>query len=139
MSYDAEYAARLEGYIESERFTHALYRRLAAMCRGEASQTLRRMSEDEARHLRAMQMEYYLLTGDTLPEGKPPEISGSLQDNLRMAYSGEWEAACGYAREAERSSDAALKKLYLAQSEDEMRHRAQARELVGRMTGMSGG
>lgn len=134
MNHQAEYKARLEEYIESERYTHALYRALASECHGEAAAMLRRMSADEARHLKAMQMEYYLLTGDSLP-GKAPMISGTLQENLRRAYSGEWGAAEDYAREAERCDDEALKKLYLSQSEDELRHRRMARQLIGRMFG----
>lgn len=134
MSHNEEYLARLEKYIQSEICTHTLYRQLASKCHGEAAALLLRMSAEEARHLRAMQMEYYLLTGDTMPIVKP-EINGSLQENLRLAYSGEWGAAEDYAREADEHSDAALKRLFLAQSRDELRHRRILKGMLGKMFG----
>ena len=134
MSYNEEYLARLKSYIQSEIYTRTLYRQLASKCHGETAALLRRMGADEDRHLKAMQMEYYLLTGDTMPIVKP-EINGSLQENLRLAYAGEWGAAEGYAREAVKSEDLQLQKLYLEQSRDELRHRRALKCLLGKMFG----
>lgn len=136
MSYDREYAARLESYIESERYTHALYKRLSGMCKGDMSVHLRRMSEDEGRHLKAMQTEYYLLTGDTCPEKNRVDTGGDFLECLRRAYSGELGAAEGYADEAEKCHDEALRRLYLVQSADEHRHRAMVKRMVENITGM---
>lgn len=137
--YDREYAARLEGYIATERYTHAMYLRLAGLCKGEMSAALRRISADEWRHLKAMQMEYYLLTGDTCPERERIDTSGEMLELLRRAYSGEWEAADGYADEAERCADEKLRELYLAQSADEKRHRCMVKAMAERITGMDSG
>ena len=124
----------MESYIQSENLTRTLYRCLASKCHGQAAAMLRRMSGDETRHLKSMQLEYYLLTGDTMPL-EAPVINGTLQDNLRLAYAGEWGAASDYAAEAQRHGDARLKALYLAQSRDELRHRRLAREIVSRLFG----
>lgn len=137
LSYDErDYAARLEEYIVSEKYTHALYKSLANRCRGSMASALRSMSADEGRHLKAMQMEYYLLTGDSCAMGDRPDTSGELHELLRRAYEGEGGAAEDYATEARRCSDKALRELYLAQSADETRHRAMVKRMLGNMTGM---
>ncbi len=136
LSYDErDYAARLEGYIKSEVYTHAMYKALAERCRGSMVQAFKAMSADELRHLKAMQMEYYLLCGDSCPEEKPtfPE---SVHELLRLAYSGEGESADSYADEARRCSDKKLRKLYMAQSTDETRHRAMVKKMLENMMGM---
>lgn len=133
--YERDCVSRLEEYIESEAYSMALYAELSRRCGGSRSAMLRAMSEDEGRHLKAMQMEYYLLTGSSCCTGKK-NISGDSHELLRMAYSGEGLAAGDYAREAEMQRDDALKKIFLAQSEDERRHRANVKKMLGDMLGM---
>lgn len=136
LSYDRKsYAARLEGYIRSECYTHAMYKALAGRCRGSMAAALRGMSEDEHRHLKAMQMEYYLLTGDSLCCEKA-EVEGELCELLRRAYEGEGGAAEGYADEARFCTDEKLKKLYMAQSADETRHRAMVKKMLASIVGL---
>ena len=133
--YEDSYAKRLKKYIEDEQRSMALYTCLARRFGGRRGEMLRAMSADEGRHLRAMQMEYYLLTGDSLPTS-PAEVSGDGWELLRKAYAGEGEAAEGYAREAEMHSDEALAALFSSQSADECRHRANVKKLLGDMLGM---
>ena len=136
LSYsERSYAARLEKYIEDEAYSKALYAHLALRCGGKRAATLHAMSEDEGRHLKAMQMEYYLLTGDSACLCKI-EIQGEVQELLRSAYAGEGDAADGYAREAEMHSDEALCALFRSQSADELRHRANVKKMLGGMLGM---
>lgn len=136
LSYiEQDYAARLEKYIADEAYSQALYAALAGRCSGNMAATLRAMSADEGRHLKAMQMEYYLLTGDSCPTRKNgPE--GETCELMRGAYAGELEAAEGYEREARMQCDGALRELFLAQSADERRHRANVKKMLGGMLGM---
>ncbi len=133
--WERDYAARLEKYIADEHYSMVLYAFLARRCEGRYAAMLRAMSEDEARHLRAMQMEYYLLTGDSL-RCDNVDMTGDSCEKLRSAYGGEAGAAEGYAREAEMHHDGALKKVFLAQSADEWRHRANVKKLLGAVLGM---
>ena len=136
LSYaERDYVARLEGYIESEAYSAALYAALATRCGGSRAGMLRAMGEDERRHLKAMQMEYYLLTGDSRCPGKI-RISADTQELLRSAYSGEGDAAEGYEREAQMHRDEALCKVYRDQGADERRHRANAKKILGDLLGM---
>ena len=130
------YAERLEKYIQTEAMTHALYSHLASLFHQDMGRTLQAMAADEARHLRAMQMEYYLLTGDSLAGVTAPKFDAPPAELLRMAYSGEWDSSGDYASEAGLQQDEKLKKLYLSQSRDELRHRAAVKTMLGRITGM---
>ena len=139
LSYcERDYATRLENYIESEARSRALYAALACRMGGRAGAVLRSMSADEGRHLRAMQTEYYLLTGDSLACVRP-DISGDSQELLRRAYAVELAAAEGYAAEAEKHTDGALRALFLAQSRDERCHRHRIKMLLGSALGLDGG
>ena len=133
--WERDYASRLEKYIADEHYSGALYAALARRCEGRQAAMLRAMSADEARHLRAMQMEYYLLTGDSL-RCADADVAGDSCELLRGAYAGEAEAAEGYAREARLCADEELKKLYMAQSADEWRHRANVKKILGSALGL---
>ena len=136
LSYDErDYAARLEKYIADEAFTKQMYGALARRCGGSMAAALRSISADEDRHLKAMQMEYYLLTGDSVCTEKH-EHGGEFAELLRLAYSGEGGAAEEYGREAEMHGEESLRKLFLAQSADESRHRAMIRKMLKDMLGM---
>jgi len=132
---ERDYAARLEKYIDDENYSMCLYAALARRCGGNMAATLRAMSEDESRHLRAMQMEYYLLTGDSRHCPKA-DTEGDMSELMRSAYAGEWSAAVGYEREAEMQMDGALREVFRAQSADELRHRANVKKMLGGMLGM---
>ena len=132
---ERDYVARLEKYIADEHYSNKLYAHLARRCEGKAAAMLRAMSADEGRHLRAMQMEYYLLTGDSL-RCDDGDIEGENCELLRSAYVGEAGAAEEYAREAEMQHDETLRKLFLAQGADEWRHRANVKKLLGDMLGI---
>lgn len=131
------YAERLKAYIQNERLTCAMYKHCADICPAAMAKCLRSMANDEYRHLKAMQLEFFLLTGDTLPLGPAPVFDRDLPGALRRAYSGEWSSACDYTAEAERQNDEKLRSLFLAQSRDELRHRALVRHFLARLTGMS--
>ena len=136
LSYDErDYAARLAEYIADETYTQALYMALSKRCTGNMASLLRSISADEGRHLREMQMEYYLLTGDSLCPPKR-DTDGAVCELLRMAYAGEGKAAEGYADEAEMHSDGALRKKFSAISADETRHRAMIRKMLSSALGM---
>ncbi len=130
------YAAALAEYIQSEDLSRRLYTHLASRCPKRFASLLRSMAADEARHLRSMQLEHYLLTGDSLPPEKLPDFDRPAAELLRMAYSGEWDASEAYASQAQAQQDARLRALFLAQSRDELRHRANVKMILAAMTGM---
>lgn len=130
------YAERLKTYIQNESLTCAMYKHCAGICPSFMTKYLRSMADDEYRHLKAMQLEFFLLTGDTLPPAPLPVFDRDLCKALRLAYSGEWSSSCDYAAEAEKHEDEKTRSLFLAQSRDELRHRCLARRLIAGLTGM---
>ena len=89
----------------------------------DKQQTLCRILSDERRHLKNLQMEYFMDTGDTLaePQADYTENSRDALGMLREAYLAESESARLYAAAAMgRTGD--LGELYTANSSDESTH-----------------
>ena len=124
----------LMGFIRDETDTAAFYRELACHTSGRMRQTLAGAYEDESRHLRKLQVEYFLRNGDTYYVEKPaPSGTGGLAAKLREAYNGEKSAAAGYMAAASRTRDERLRELYAEFSKEELGHAAMDRSLIENM------
>ena len=126
----------LQGFLREELGDAQVYAYLARRLprRGEMSQTLRAMAEEEKRHARELAAALYLVTGAAYR----PRVCAEQPDTrdlcalLRRLYHAE---ACGgynYARAAEETLDRCLAELFAAMSGDEYRHAALLLKLLGR-------
>jgi hypothetical protein len=121
---------RLKEFMEDEASDAALYAALSRRTCGRASSALSAMSADERRHLRELEVEYFLLTGDSFcPSPEKPEITGVLS-RLRRSYISEGEGSAAYARAANETSSQTLRKIYSAHSADEACHQQTLRNLI---------
>ena len=129
------YAQRLEEYIRDEAHSAELYAGLSTRCGGKYRETLRAMSGDEERHLRAMQTEYFLLTGSSIALSAEKQ-EGQVVELLRGAWIGDGRAAEANEREVGLCPAEEGKRLFLSQSADERRHREKLKQILANMLGM---
>lgn len=119
----------LREFIADEACAAAFY----AACAQRGGRFAARMWElerDERAHLRTLQGEYFLLTGEKcLPPGSCPLPRGGLRA-LRSAYLDELAAAEGYRRAADAPENADLAAIYLRHASDEERHAGILKELI---------
>jgi len=121
---------RLRAFMLSAGNAAALYAALARRFKG-AAPVLTRLAADERAHLRALELEYYLLTGDSFtPPARQPEDGAHLLSTLRGAWQAEGRSEQSYLHAASISE---LGPLYRAHAENERRHRAMLRELISRV------
>ncbi len=120
---------RLRAFMLSAGNAAALYTELARRFRG-AAPVLTRLAADERAHLRALELEYYLLTGDSFTLLTRQPDSGELLSTLRSAWQAEGRSEQSYLHAASISE---LGPLYRAHAENERRHRAMLRELISRI------
>jgi rubrerythrin len=119
----------LREFIADEACAAAFYA-ACAQRGGRFSARLRELERDERGHLRTLQGEYFLLTGEKcLPPGSCPLPRGGLRA-LRSAYLDELAAAEGYRRAAEAPENADLAAIYLRHASDEERHAGILKELI---------
>lgn len=94
------------------------------------SQRLRQLAAEERCHLKQLQGEHFLMTGEVYPPpGSCPLPRGGLCA-LRSAYCDELQAANAYRAAAEAESVPALRGLYLKNASDEERHAGILKELI---------
>lgn len=118
----------LAAFLADEDRDRALYGALAARCAGPAGRTLARLRDDEARHWRALQREFFLLTGNSAPAGRrKAERTAGVLSALRRAALRERQGADAYLRAAGETASPRLGALYRRLAGDEARH---ARELL---------
>ena len=123
----------LERFIMAEQRTIAAYQKiLQKQLKASDRQLLLQILADERRHLKNLQMEYFMETGDTCPvhiyENK--ETDG-LMASLRRSVLGEKEASAAYTKAAEGRGEE-LKSMYKAMAGDEERHSVMLKELLRR-------
>jgi hypothetical protein len=124
-------AALLRQFIEAEAADTAFYAALAKRCTGKGRGVLTKLSAQERCHLRRLQMEYFLLTGDSCaPPHSCPAPGGTLSA-LRMAYLDELAGGEQYLDAAGHTANANLQALYIELAEDERCHAVLLRELIG--------
>ena len=110
----------LRQLIEGERASMAYYARITAISRGPCRKMALLHLEEEKRHFRALQTEYFLRHGDSCPAPRPAEKRTPLLSLLREVCRAELSGAEAYRQAAQ--SDPALAPLYTRHAADEARH-----------------
>lgn len=119
----------LREFIADESCAAAFYE-AAARRFGRFSSRLRAIACEERRHLRALQAEHFLLTGEIcLPPASCPLPCGGLRI-LRTAWLDERSAAEAYLKAADTASSASLAAVYRCNAADEERHSEILREII---------
>jgi rubrerythrin len=126
-SNDAE---TLRSFIEGESKDLAFYMDLAGKCRTPGRTVINEIASDERRHLKKLQTEYFLLTGDSsVPRRSCPYTDGILSA-LRRAYIHETEGYSQYIKAAGETKIPRLEALYTELAADEKRHSEKIRKLI---------
>ena len=124
----ADAPSALRALMDAERSSQLLYTALLRRCAQQSRAVLTKLADDEARHLRALQLEYFLLLGECYsPAERHPEQQGILSA-LRMAYLGEKKSGAEYLAAAEREAERAP--LYRALAGEELCHAEALRKLI---------
>ena len=121
----------LENFIDRKMRAIAFYKVLIGRCGKREGQTLCRILADERRHLRQLQLQYFMLTGDSMPLAQPKQSPMGLLSACREASLAEAEACRMFRRGAE--DWAHTRELFLAIAEDEERHSQLMAEAVARL------
>ena len=122
----------LEAFMNGEMRSISFYQTLAGQCTGCARQTLLRIMTDERRHLKMMQLEYFMRTGDSFVPAVPiPAEKTGVLAALREGFLAENETAAAYTAAGE-SRDGELGEIYAEIAADERRHAGQLREIIAR-------
>lgn len=131
--YDNSTPEELEKILEimdDEYTSMQFYNALAKKFSRQNCDRLLQTARDEAGHLRALQMEYFLLTGDSYtPSAREIEIRGRLSA-LRDGYHAERKAYDTYMEMAQDTSSTELAAVFIANAADEARHAQMLRSLI---------
>jgi rubrerythrin len=122
----ASEAARLAAFIRDENSAVSFYSALSGVCPPRCREQLLRLQRDERRHLRDLQTEHFLMTGDSCPVSPPLQHASrvGLLSALRGAYDKELESAAAYEAAAGQTTRDDLKELYRRHAEEERDHAA---------------
>lgn len=119
----------LRGFIADEACAAAFYE-AAARRFGRFSAQLRAIACEERGHLRALQAEHFLLTGELcLPPDSCPLPCGGLRA-LRTAWLDEQAAAEAYLKAADAARSPGPAEVYRRNAADEARHAGLLRKLI---------
>lgn len=119
---EADDAAVLRRFMDGEASDAAYYTGLAQRCPDSSRQILISIAADEKEHLRRLQLEYFLMTGDTYVPSLSCPMTGGLLALLRKAYVHELEGAASYLSAAGDTDKSRLMLLYPKLAKDESRH-----------------
>lgn len=93
--------------------------------------SLREISDEESVHLKRLQAEYYILTGETFfPCVALLDIPDTYLEALRERFIGENEGARAYLEAASQAVNTRLSALYAEFSADELRHAESMASLI---------
>lgn len=120
---------RLRAFMLSAAGASTLYSSLARRFRG-AAPVLERLAAEERAQLRALTLEYYLLTGDSFTPRVQPVGTDGLLSTLRAAWLAEGRSEQSYLGAAAVSM---LGPLYRAHAENEHRHGETLRQLIAQV------
>ena len=121
--------------MDKELTSQRAYEQLAPKFSKQQMMKLRQTAQDEARHLRALQMEHFLLTGDSYAPSAEKMQTQSLLSALRSAYHAELRAYEGYMQAAQETDSTSLAAVFVANAADEARHAQMLREMIGKALG----
>ena len=119
---------RLRLFLERETELLSLYRALSRRTKNGAAG---RLLSDTQRHLRRLQMEYFLLTGDTLAPPPGREAPAGVLPLLRRAYLSEGDLAQQY----EAAGTGPLQELYRGRVKTANAHRETLRGMIAKVLG----
>lgn len=109
--------ARLGVFIAGARARLAAYETCAKMAKGADAAALKSLAEEARGLVRSLQLEHYLLTGDTYPRtAASAEQKGGLV-GLRALYLAEERACADYLQASALCSRGSLRQLYVTQAE----------------------
>lgn len=121
---------RIREMMDDEYTSAQFYTALAKRFSRQNCERLLQAARDEAGHLRALQMEYFLLTGDSYtPTARDIEIRSCLSA-LRDGYHAERKAYDTYMEMAQDTSSTELAAVFIANAADEARHAQMLRGLI---------
>ena len=122
---------RLAAFVAREHRRQRCYERAAAAMRNSGSQILRRCAAAAGERLRALQLEHYLLCGDSCPVGRHEENVKKGLAGLRQLYWEEEQSRTEYLRAAAMATGS-CQALYAHLAEDCFHQAKQLRELMGK-------
>lgn len=127
---------QLRPFIDREASDARFYLELARTCRnGAARCQLSDIAREEGDHLRKLQIEYFLLTGDTYVPKVSIAAIPSFLAALRKAYLSEERRAMDYDAAAQTAQNSRLAALYTELAAEEQRHQARIRDQITRILG----
>lgn len=119
----------LREFIADESRDEAFYLALAKRA-GRASRMLRGIAADERGHKRALQMEYFMLTGDSCAVAPSCPVVDPVLDAMRRAYGNELKGAKNYLAAADETKSERLGEIYRRHASDEKSHAEALRSLI---------
>lgn len=122
-------AVTLRSFIERASAAAAFYSALSARS-SSVMRTLRRLAVEEREHMRRLQVEYFLIKGDTCAPSRSCPVRGSVLGDLRKAYLGELANAEQFRSAVQTAETPELAALYAELAEAETRHAAALRGLI---------
>lgn len=123
-------ARQLREFMDAEYMSASFYTALASRVSGRQRALLLQAACDEKKHLRRLQLEYYLLTGETWSAPRYENDRSGVLSQLRTAYLTEMKTADGYRSAARQTENAELAALWTEIASDEDRHAAAARQMT---------
>jgi len=120
----------LRALMDAERARYLFYLALQKRCAQQGRAALMKLAADEARHLKALQLEYFLLLGEAYTPAERCPKQTDILSALRMAYLSEKKSGAEYLAAAEQEAERAA--LYRALAAEEMGHAEVLRKLIER-------
>jgi rubrerythrin len=122
---------RLRKFMDDEASDAEYYRRWATRSSQHCAQIFKKIAADERRHLRQLQVEYFILTGDTYMPLQSVDESKSILCALRKKYKDERRGAASYQAAAE--ADPSRTALYSDLAADELLHSKRLMKIIYNM------
>ena len=118
-------------FMDDEAMTCAFYKALAGRFTGPCRAALLKTAAEEKAHFKKLQVEYFLLTGDSYtPKKHTIDIDGPVSA-LRQAWLGEQKSAAGYMSASLDAKSSRLRDMFGDLSADETRHIEIMHRLIG--------
>ena len=121
-------AKTLRALMDAERASYLFYTALLRRCAQQGRVALTRLAADEARHLKELQLEHFLLLGEAYTPAEGYQKQPGILNALRTAYLSEKKSVAEYLAAAEQEAERAP--LYRALAAEEMGHAEVLRKLI---------
>lgn len=126
---EAVLAAMIEAEVESIAAYTTLLRRVG----GNTGQILTKIANQEREHLRRLELELFLCSGDIKHYTAPARQSGGILTDLRGAYVAEQQASQRYQLAYATALQPELRTLYGTLAKEEAQHAETLRCIIGKM------